>query len=129
MFAPKVFTPEPAAEQLGHQLTEGKGGTAGEQTEQTEQNSRTGSGESACHMLALRLRNKIISFSLPIQTKLAILEEKLLKEERERLLVQEKADQVSASFSLEQSSPFIFHKKHQDEGNVWVPHSCRISWA
>lgn len=43
--------------------------------------------------------------------------------------MQEKADQVSAWFSLEQSSLFIFYKKHQDEWNVWIPHSCRISWT
>lgn len=51
-------------------------------------------------MVSMNTENKsITSFQCLFQTKLASLEEKLLKEERERLLVQVKAAQVGAVFS------------------------------
>lgn len=57
------------------------------------------------------------------QTKLAILEEKLLKEERERLLVQDKADQVGAVFSVDR-----FSLKCTSNDGLLL-HSCRRSWT
>lgn len=50
---------------------------------------------SSLYTSGYKLRNKIIiSMQCGFQTKLAMLEQKLLKEEHERQLVQEKADQV-----------------------------------
>lgn len=52
-----------------------------------------------------KLNDKIISMQFCFQTKLAILEQKLLKEEHERKLVQEKAEEVS---------PYTLHQLNND---------------
>lgn len=68
--------------------------------------------------------------SLPclFQTKLASLEEKLLREERERLLVQEKADQVG-SVCPNVPSRSSFSLKWISNNDGLLLHSCRRSWT
>lgn len=73
---------------------------------QTEQNSNCSRGNSQYpptppHLLiSLNINHHTLNDGVVlVQMKLAILEQKLLKEEHERKLVQEKADEVGHSYS------------------------------
>lgn len=74
MFTPIVFTAEPAARQLGHEVTARKAGKAWEQVLQTEQNSSTDRGDSACPTIIPSInimttqQDHFILFSLPDKT-------------------------------------------------------------
>lgn len=72
MFTPIVFTTESAANQLGRQITAGKAGKAWEQVLQNEQNSSTGRGDSARHLISINIKttqqDHFILISLPDKT-------------------------------------------------------------